>query len=345
MSVPTTTRAIVLTAPVRGEVTDKTFELKTVPLPALADGQVLLRLKAFSHEPALRHWIDADTDPARLYVPPVLAGEVVRSPSIGEVVASKSDKWAVGAKVAALAGWAEYAVVDEAMYPAHTTPSELPDSNLHSLDVLGWVGLTAYFGLFKVARPIKAGSTVVVSGAAGGVGSVVVQIAKHVLGARVVGIAGGKAKCDWVRGLGADECVDYKSATFADDLKAALPDYADVFFDNVGGAVLDNMLALVKRHGQILMCGAMDQYNGGELKLRNWSQVLFNRIDIQGFLFLDYADSNAEAVENLAKWVAEGKINGPNAHTVVANKLEEVPATWKRLYSGDSRGKLISKLE
>ncbi|WOO85938.1 Putative NADP-dependent oxidoreductase YfmJ [Vanrija pseudolonga] len=342
MSIPTTTQAITLTAPVRGEVTPSTFELKTLPLPALKAGQVLLRLEAFSHEPALRHWIDAETDPKRLYVPPVLAGEVVRSPSIGTVIASNSDKWAVGQRVAALAGWAEHAVVDDAMVSGEAV--SLPDSDLHSLDVLGWVGLTAYFGLFKAGRPIKQGMTVVVSGAAGGVGSVVVQIAKHVLGARVVGIAGGEDKCAWVRSLGADEAVDYKSPTFAADLAAALPDYADVFFDNVGGAVLDAMLALVKRHGQILMCGAMDQYNGGDLRLTNWSQVLFNRIDIQGFLFLDYADSTAEAVENLAKWVAEGKIDGPKAHTVVENKLEEVPATWQRLYSGDSRGKLISKL-
>ncbi|KAL1404908.1 quinone oxidoreductase [Vanrija albida] len=328
MSVPTTTRAITLTAPVRGEVTASTFALKTLPLAPLAEGQVLLRLEAFSHEPAMRHWIDADTDPARLYVPPVLAGEVIRSPAIGEVVASKSAKWAVGAKVAALAGWAEYAVVDEALVSGDAVT--LPDSPLHSLDVLGWVGLTAYFGLFKAARPIKPGMTVVVSGAAGGVGSVAVQIAKHVLGARVVGIAGGADKCAWVRSLGADEAVDYKSATFTADLASALPDYADVFFDNVGGA--------------ILMCGAMDQYNGGELRLRNWSQVLYNRIDIQGFLFLDYADANAEAVENLAKWVAEGKIDGPKAHTVVPGSLEDLPQTWMRLYSGESRGKLISTL-
>ncbi|RSH93539.1 hypothetical protein EHS25_007897 [Saitozyma podzolica] len=342
-SVPKTTRTIVLANPPIGEVQADTFKLEEWPLAELKDGEVLLKMLAFGNEPAQRCWMDGNTDPRRLYVEPVKQGDAVRAFGIGEILVSKSDKWEVGQRVTGVFVWQEYLVVNEGGINGEA--AVIPGmSEWIWLGIFGLNGLTAWAGATKECN-LKPEHTVLVSGAAGAVGSVFVQIAKKVIGCKkVVGVAGGREKCDWVKSLGADDCVDYKSKSFKKDLQAALPDYADVFFDLAGGKVLDVALTVVARHGFISQCGALDIYNGKPLELTNYREVIYNRLTIKGFIIIDHMGSIAEATGDLGKWVQEGKISFTGGETVVDTKFEDVPKTWQMLFSGATRGKLITKL-
>lgn len=211
-------------------------------------------------------------------------------------------------------------------------------------------GLTAYYGT-KVIAGVGPGDTVVVSGAAGATGSMAVQIAKKMLGCRrVVGIAGGAEKCRWVEGLGADVCVDYKREGFEGALARATDGFVEVYFDNVGGGMLDLMLTRMKRGGRVAACGAIEEYNqgeGGRRGIRNWFEVISNRIQIRGFVVLDFlAEGKAgEAMAEMVQAYKEGRITiGPESETVVEAPFEDVPATWMRLFEGANRGKLVTKL-
>ncbi|TXT04793.1 hypothetical protein VHUM_04061 [Vanrija humicola] len=339
------TKAIVLDHRVDGDVSTRHFRLETKPIPTIKDGEVLVKIVAFSHEPAQRQWIDANTDERRLYTTLIKPGEVIRAPIVGRVIASKLEKYPVGVTIAGFHGWAEYAVLSEAEIFAAVPPKTDGKVDLHALDVFGLAGNTAYVATAKYAK-IEPGSTIVVSGAAGAIGSLVVQLAKKVYGAaRVVGIAGGKAKCDWVKTLGADECVDYKAPDWEAQLRAAVPDYASIYFDNVGGPMLDVMLQLVKPHGTIVVIGAISVYNGEPLKISNWAQVIYNRLTIRGFVNLDDPDVIAQGQADFAKWIGEGKIDVDDIQTVVQDKIEDVPKTWLRLFDGSGKGKIISQLE
>ncbi|PVI06352.1 NAD(P)-binding protein [Periconia macrospinosa] len=326
---------------------DATFKIQTIDLPEVGKEQVLIKNKYFSNDPAQRGWIQADTDPERLYTKPVLKGEPMRTYAVSEVVQSNSDKLKVGQLISGQTTWAEYDVVDAAGCNPIQVNEQAGIRATNFIGALGGTGLTAYYGLVDVAG-FKAGETVVVSGAAGATGNVVVQIAKHVVGAkRVIGIAGGAKKCAWVESLGADVCVDYKAADFKEQLLKATEGYVDVYFDNVGGEILDLMLTRVKRFGRIAACGGVSAYNGEGQGIKNWLEIVKNRITVKGFIVVDaiMAGRAGEIIGKLVAGVREGKIKiGEDSETVVPTKFEDVPKTWNLLFEGANQGKLITEL-
>ena len=350
MSVPTETRQWLLT----NKPTDlpelsgpnQTFTLKTAPLPALQDNQVLVKTLYISNDPAQRGWIANDIDPKRLYVPPVPQDGVMRARAVAEVLESKSSRYSKGDKVLAVTGWAEYAVQNaKDCQPCE----EIPGLGVtHYLGAFGQTGQTAYYGTKIIARAGEE-DTVVVSGAAGATGSMVVQIAKHLLGCKkVIGIAGSDDKCKWVESLGADVCLNYKKTSFKENLIKATDGYVEVYFDNVGGEILDLMLTRMAKGGRVAACGAITDYNKSERSgLKNWFEVISNRIEIKGFIIFDFLMSGkgADAVKELVAAAKDGKIKiSEENETVVDTKFEDVPKTWMLVFEGANTGKLVTKL-
>ncbi|KAL6249476.1 quinone oxidoreductase [Rhinocladiella similis] len=348
--IPTKTRSWILTNKPNGLATisgdNPTFTLQTRDLPALKDDQVLVKVLYYSNDPAQRGWISPDVPEDRLYVKPVEVGEPMRARGLCEVLDSKSKTIAKGSIVQGTSDWNEYAVLDAAtVTPLEPLPNGL--SLTHYLGALGSTGLTAYYGLVVISEA-KKGDKVVVSGAAGATGSMAIQIAKHIVGAsNVIGIAGNEDKCRWVESLGADKCLNYKSPSFAEDLKNATRDGVDIYFDNVGGEILDLMLGRMSMYGRVAACGAISQYNSSEpLMLKNYFQVISMRLQIRGFIVLDYFQSRAEALKVFRQAIQDGKLKiGEGNETVVPTKFEDVPKTWLKLFSGDNTGKLVTKLE
>ena len=323
-----------------------TWTLETKDLPSLKDDQVLIKVLYISNDPAQRGWISKGIDPDRLYVPPVQVGEVMRSRNVAQVLDSKSQKYAKGDLVLGSTGWADYVVTDAKNLERKI--ESIPGlKETHFLGALGLTGLTAYYGTKVIARA-GPDDTVVVSGAAGATGSMVVQIAKHMIGCKkVIGMAGDPGKCKWVESLGADVCLNYKDSDFEAQLKKATEGYVEVYFDNVGGDILDLMLTRIKRHGRIAACGAITQYNKGEKDgLKNWFEVIANRIEIQGFIVLDWAARGGPAaIAEMVQAFKDGKIKlGDENETVVDTKFEDVPKTWMMLFEGKNTGKLVTKL-
>lgn len=354
MSLPTKSRQWVLAnhptgLPTYGNKGD-TFELKEVDLPSLQDGQVLVQNLYLSNDPAQRGWISppSQIDPKRLYVPPVKEGQPMRARGLAKVLSSKADGFKEGDVIQATTNWVEYAVVDtkDPMQGARVV-QDLPGglSVTHYLGALGGTGLTAYYGLVEVVGA-KKGERVVVSGAAGATGSMVVQIAKHMVGASyVVGIAGSDDKCRWVESLGADKCLKYKSKNFEQELKDACGDGVDIYFDNVGGEILDYMLANLKQNGRVSACGAITGYNGeAALPMKNYFNVISMRLNIKGFIVIDHLHKASETIGKLIGAVQEGKIKiGEENETVIDTKFEDTPKTWLRLFQGSNQGKLVTK--
>ena len=318
-----------------GLPTGEVWDLTTEPVPEPGEGQFLLRTEYVSLDPAMRGWMNE----GRSYIPPVQIGEVMRAGVVGEVVASRNDRFPEGAHVVAMTGVQEYAVSDGKgvqIVPADAAP--LPTY----LGTLGMTGLTAYFGLLEVGQP-KAGETVVVSGAAGATGSVVGQIAK-IKGCRVVGIAGGEDKCRMVvEELGFDACLDYKSGDLKAGLRREAPDRVDIYFDNVGGEVLDTVLPGMAMHGRVVLCGAISQYNadGGMTGPSNYMSLLVNRARMEGFVVFDFADRYGEALKEMAGWLAEGKLQ--SRETVVEGGVRAFPEALLKLFAGENTGKLVLK--
>jgi NADPH-dependent curcumin reductase CurA len=332
------------------EGSESTFSLQTTTLPTPGANQALVKNLYFSNDPAQRGWIQKDMDPERLYTAPVLKGEVMRSYAIAEVVESTVDTLKKGQLVMGTFGWTEYAVVNAAEARPIQADASAGIRPTHFIGALGGPGLTAYNGLIDVARATK-DDVVVVSGAAGATGSMVVQLAKNVIGCKkVIGIAGGEKKCRWVESLGADVCVDYKSSSFTADLKKATEGFVQVYFDNVGGEILDLMLTRLAKNGRVAACGAVATYNslgqGGGIK--NWFEVIANRIEVKGFIVTDavMAGKAPAWIGELVKGVKEGKIQiGPETETVVPTKFEDVPKTWTMLFKGGNTGKLVTEVK
>jgi NADPH-dependent curcumin reductase CurA len=314
------------------EGSDATFTLKNAEVGELKDDQVLVKPVYLSNDPAQRGWLRDLEDPSRLYVPPVQVGEVMRARALAEVLESTASKFKKGDLIIASTGWAEQIVLPASQcQPAPELPSNL--SPTHYLGALGLTGLTAYCGLTQVART-SADDVVVISGAAGATGSMAVQIAKKLLGCkRVIGIAGTDAKCEWVKSLGADECLNF----------------ANVYFDNVGGEILDLMLTRMAKQGRVAACGAISNYNssGDALTgLKNWFEVVSMRIEIKGFIVLDFADKFAEGLELFKNGVAEGKLKiGDEGEHIVESSFDEIPKTWMGLFEGANQGKLLTKIK
>ena len=329
-------RALHLAARPDGLPKDTDFELRTQPAPALADGQARVAVRYLSIDPAMRVWMSDQ----KSYWPPVALGDVMRAAAIGQVVESKNPKLAIGSWVNGMLGAQDSLVTDgSGMRPFD--PRQLPDPSW-ALDVFGGTGLTAYFGLKEIGKP-KSGETVVVSAAAGAVGSVAVQIAK-IRGCRVIGIAGGAEKCAYVRDtLGADAAIDYKNEKVSDALKAACPDGVDVYFDNVGGEILDAVLKRLKRHARIVLCGGISQYNaGGEARgPSNYLSLISARAKMEGFVIIDYLDRAGEAIAEMGPWVLAGKLKGK---VDVVEGLENFGAALRRVYTGANFGKQLVRI-
>lgn len=354
MSVPTKTRQWTLNKsptglPTYGSSSD-TFVLDEKDIPSLTDGQILVQSLYLSNDPAQRGWIAPaeQIDPKRLYVPPVKEGEPMRARGLGKVVASKNNDFKEGDLVQGNLNWVEYAVLNAAdPQQGVRKVQEIPGMNItHYLGALGGTGLTAWYGFTEVVEG-KKGDRVVVSGAAGATGSMVVQIAKHIVGASyVVGIAGSDEKCRWVESLGADKCLNYKDKDFKKKLKEACEDGVDVYFDNVGGEILDSMLENMSMYGRIAACGAITGYNGeAALPMKNWFNVISMRLQIRGFIVIDHLSKAVQTIGTLVNAVKEGKIKiGEENETVVKTKFEEIPATWLKLFEGGNQGKLVTAI-
>ncbi|MEZ5741774.1 MAG: NADP-dependent oxidoreductase [Burkholderiaceae bacterium] len=317
------------------------------PVAEPTDGGVLVKVLALSLDPAMRGWMNE----GKSYIAPVGIGEVMRAGGIGVVVASANPAFPVGAHVAGGPGVQEY---------WHVPADQVGRSGLAVIDlslgsvtqwlnVLGMPGMTAYFGLMEVGQP-KAGETLVVSGAAGAVGQTVGQLAR-LKGCRVVGIAGGPAKCDWVvKELGFDACIDYKAAApqgaskwdpVKDGLRQHCPQGVDIYFDNVGGEILDTVLTRINKKARIIICGAISQYNntGAVAGPRNYLSLLVNRARMEGIVVFDYADRYPQAIAELAGYLKQGRIK--SKEDVVPGGVAAFPATLGRLFSGENFGKLV----
>jgi len=352
MSTPTKTRQWILSSKATGLPTftgpNPNFTIQETTLPPLGPDQVLVKTLYLSNDPGQRGWIQAGQKPDRIYMPLVEEGEVMRGGSISEVLESNSADLQKGQLVFTFIGWTEYAIADaKDCRPIEVDEKAGIRATTH-LGALSFTGMTAYYGLVDVVRT-KAEDSVVVSGAAGATGSMVVQIAKHLVGCKkVIGIAGGEKKCRWVESLGADVCIDYKSPSFKDDLIKATEGYVDVYFDNVGGEILDLMLTRLKLHGRVAACGAIANYNKqGQPEITNWNEIIFNRLEIRGLITLDAFAGGREKqiIAELVKGAKEGKINiGEDSEMVVPTKFEDIPKTWLMLFQGGNQGKLVTQL-
>jgi NADPH-dependent curcumin reductase CurA len=305
-----------------------------------AAGGVLVQTLALSLDPAMRGWMND----ARSYLPPVGIGEVMRAVGIGRVVASENEAFPVGTLVNAAVGVQEYSLVpaDQIRRVGMVQLDPRLGSNIQWLNVLGMPGMTGYFGLLDVGQP-KAGDTVVVSGASGAVGQTVGQLAK-IKGCRVVGIAGGPAKCEWVvDALGYDACIDYKAGPVREGLKEHCPNGVDVYFDNVGGEILDTVLTRINRKARIVICGAISQYNAAQAQgPKNYMSLLVNRARMEGMVVLDYAPRYGEAVAELSGYLRDGRMT--SLEDIVEGSVGDFPATLTKLFTGENFGKLVLQI-
>ena len=341
MSSPLVNHQVRLAKRPEGAATREHWRFTTEPVGEPADGGVLVRTLSLSLDPAMRGWLND----AKSYIAPVAIDEVMRAGGVGRVVASRNPQFAVGDTVYGTLGVQEYALVaQEDIKRNGLAKIDLGMGTLHQwLNVLGMPGMTGYFGLMEVGQP-KAGETVVISGAAGAVGQTVGQLAK-IKGCRVVGIAGGAAKCEWVvKELGFDACIDYKAGPGAvrEGLKAHCPKGVDIYFDNVGGEILDAVLARLARKARVIICGAISQYNNANSMPsagpRNYLSLLVNRARMEGIVVFDYADRYHVAVAELAGYLKDGRMK--SKEDVVVG-LDTFPEALNRLFSGENFGKLV----
>lgn len=319
-----------------GRIEKSNFNFVEQPIPEPGPGEALVRVLYLSLDPTNRIWM-SDMDQ---YMPPVAIGEVMRGGGVGVVVKSNSARYKEGDRVSGLTGWQDYCIADEGMRAMSVLPKDLPVDLPVMLGACGMTGLTAYFGLLELGRP-KPGETVVVSAAAGAVGSVVGQIAK-IKGCRAVGIAGGPEKCrHLIEDLGFDAAVDYKRDDWRQQLAAATPDGIDVNFENVGGEIMEAVMERMNLFSRMPLCGMISGYNSGEPMRADYSPILMRRIEIRGFIVIDFMEKFAEGTMQLAQWVIEGKLK--HRETIVEG-LENAPVAVNRLFDGENIGKLVVKV-
>lgn len=332
-------RRVVLNSRPTGVPVPENFRLVEEPVRELADGEVLIENKVFAIDPATRGMLDDRES----YMKPVAIGGLIPTMVLGRVVKSRNPAFREGDYGRGYAGWERYSILDPsniAMENLRVDP-QIPLSAY--MGALGWSGITAYIGLQKIGE-MRSGETVVVSAAAGAVGSVAGQIAK-LRGNRVVGIVGSADKADIVTGLGMDAAVNYRATDdLAGAIRAACPGGANIYFDNVGGRVLDTMLPLMADFGRIVVCGMVANYNnaGDPYQLRNLWQVLVHRITMRGFLAFEHPEILAEAEESIAGWIKSGQLK---ALENVTTGLENTPAAFIRLMSGETTGKTVVRLD
>jgi len=326
-------KQVLLASRPKGGVTEENFRIVEAPVATPAAGEVLVKNEWLSLDPYMR----GRMSDAKSYVPPVPIDEVMVGQTVGDVIESQDPRFKPGDKVLTHLGWQLYGVAKGSEL-TRIDVKRAPAS--YYLGILGMPGITAWFGLSEIGQP-KAGETVVVSAASGAVGSVVGQLAK-IKGCRAVGIAGGKAKCDYVvQELGFDDCVDYKAGNLLDNLRKACPKGVDVDFENVGGEILDTLLRLMNRFSRIVVCGLIAEYSEpyGYKALRS---VLVNRIRMQGMIVFDWKDRYGEALEALVRYHAEGKLKYRES---VVHGIDNAPKGLIALLKGENFGKQVVKLD
>jgi NADPH-dependent curcumin reductase CurA len=321
-----------------GLVGEENFEYVETPIPEPGDGEVLVRNLFLSFDPTQRGWMEDRES----YLPPVQLGEPMRAGSIGQVVESNNPDFAKGDIVQTTGGWQDFVVVAPATsvmglnkVPAGISPEMM-------MSVLGVTGLTAYWGLLDLGEP-KAGETVLVSGAAGATGSVAGQIAK-IKGCRVVGIAGGAQKCAWLKDeLGFDDVIDYKNENVAERIAATCPNKVDVYFDNVGGDILQAALDNINMHARVVLCGGISGYNATEPVPgpNNLMNLIIMRARMEGFIVIDYMNRSGEAIQDLLQWIEAGQLK---FQVDVQEGFEKIPNTLQRLFTGQNLGKQLLKI-
>jgi NADPH-dependent curcumin reductase CurA len=330
-------RRLVLAQRPSGLVNEGTTRLETERLPELADGEALVKVRYLSIDPTIRTWMDDIPS----YLPPIQIDEVIRSGGVGEVIDSRSDAYRPGQLLFGMTGWQEYVITDTGERAMQVLPDGVDPTA--AIGILGATGMTAYFGVIDVGR-VTNGDVVADSGAAGATGSAVGQIAKIKGAKKVVGIAGGPEKCAYIVGeLGFDEAIDYKNETVAARLPDTCPKGIDLYFDNVGGSILDECLANLAMRGRVVLCGAISTYNsdGPPPGPSNYINLLVRRGRMEGFIILDYLDRFPAAQLEVARWIAEGKIKS-SEHIVEG--LEKAPDALNLLFSGGNTGKVIAAL-
>jgi NADPH-dependent curcumin reductase CurA len=317
-------------------LTEANFEWREEPVPELKEGEVLVHNQYLSLDPANRGWVND----VESYVPPVPVGAIMRGGGVGVVEESRNAHFERGDKVQGMFGWQDYVVAGPRELTLLPKGNDAPLTAY--LGLFGHIGLTAYFGLLEVGQP-KAGETLVVSAAAGAVGSLVGQIGK-IKGCKVVGIAGTDEKCKWiVDELGFDAAVNYKTEPLRETLRQRCSGGIDVYFDNVGGETLDAVLSMINLRARIAVCGMISQYNAtkpvpGPCNLIN---ILPKRARIEGFIVIDYMHRAGEAIAKLAKWHAEGRLK---YRLDIVEGLEKAPSALNKLFEGTNQGKLVVKL-
>lgn len=327
-------RQVLLIKRPQGMVQESDFELKSIPVRPLEKGELLIKNEFISIDPAMRGWMNEGTT----YMPGVALGTVVRGFAAGRIIASENVLLPVGKAVQGLTGVQEYAVSDGKNI---TLCDENKAPVSWYLGILGMPGMTAYFGLLEKGKP-KEGETVLISGAAGVVGSTAGQIAK-IKGCNVIGIAGGKAKCNYLLGLGFNAVIDYKSEDVAAALKKIAPTGVDIFFDNIGGEQLDIALMNLARGARVVICGAISQYNDVQ-KIqgpKNYMKIVTARGVLTGIIVFDYLDEYPRAVTEISNWIKEGKLH---YREHVVEGLEQYNTALQMLFRGENFGKLILKI-
>jgi NADPH-dependent curcumin reductase CurA len=330
-------RRLVLAQRPTAMIDSSTVRLEDEPVPEAGSGQALVRVRYLSIDPTIRTWMND----AAGYLPPIAIGAVIRSAGIAEVGATNSDRFREGDLVFGMTGWQDYTIAGKVAGDFRVLPAGIDPPS--ALNVFGITGLTAYFGLLDVGR-VKAGDTVVVSGAAGATGSMVGQIARILGAAKVIGIAGSDAKCDWVVDeLAFDAAVNYRTDDVKARLKELCPNGIDLYFDNVGGELLDICLGQLALRGRVVLCGAISTYNSKKRATgpANYRNLITRRGRMEGFIILDYADRYPEAQLQLATWIAEGRISH-REHIV--DGLERAPEALNLLFTGGNTGKVIVRL-
>jgi hypothetical protein len=318
------------------EPTDDCFELTLEETPELAFGEALVQVTHLSIDPAQRMWMN----PGGVYDVGARIGAPMLSLGVGEVIGSRSDVYTVGDRVTGMLGWQDYAVIDAGTRRATPVPADVPGPA--ALGVFGMNGQTAYWGLLDVGRPVP-GETVLISAAAGATGSLVGQLARIAGAGRVVGLAGSEAKRAWITELGFDAAVDYRAADLPERLDAACPDGIDVYFDNVGGPLLDLVLPRLNIGGRIVLCGAISAYNDNSWGAgpAQYRQLIRKRGRMQGFIVMDYTARYPEALGRLRAWVAQGRLRHRED---VVDGLDRAPEALRRVLRGDNLGKTIVAL-
>lgn len=327
-----TNRRITLAQRPSGAVTADCFAIDEVEIPTPGPGEALVKVGWLSVDPTIRGWMAMDT-----YLPAIEIGAPIRSGGLGEVIESNNDAYPVGSTLFGMTGWQQYAVMGAG---SNVIPDGIDPTA--ALSVFGITGLTAYYGLLDVGKPV-AGETVLVSGAAGATGSVVGQIAR-IKGCRVVGIAGSDEKCAWlIDELGFDAAINYKTENVAQAIRAACPKGVDVFFDNVGGDILEAGLGNLAMHGRVVLCGAIATYNDEAPSPgpNNLTMLIINRGRMEGFIIIDYMDRAGEAIGELAGWVMSGELKFA---VDVVDGLDNAPVALDRLFSGANQGKVMVRL-